>query len=323
MENLTEFIILLAVVGLIALGIRFFFTKVVKSRVKKIPEYKLDDIINVLKNPIFLTIILGGIYFALPFLDVDLYIKHFGRNALVTAGALVWTVASFKSINILTQSALLRMGVKILTLFGLTVITFVAWGINVTPLLASAGIIGIALTVAGKDIIANLVGGVSIMFDKPYQVGDYVVINEQYRGEVIEIGMRSTKIRTRDNMLITAPNSLMVNEAVVNETGLDPQIRIRIPIGVAYGTDLAKVETVLLFVMGNDENILDHPKPVVRYRQFGDSAVELEVMGTIKNPELTGRVTDALIREIDRAFKSNKIEIPFPQRDVHIKGKNK
>jgi small-conductance mechanosensitive channel len=192
------------------------------------------------------------------------------------------------------------------------------WGIDVTPLLASAGVLGVAIAFAAKDTVSNLFGGLSVFMDRPYRVGDYVYIDNSYRGEVIEIGMRSTKIRTRDNILITVPNSVMVTQSVINETGYDPKMRLRIPLGVAYDSDLDKVEYVLKGIAHEHEDVLNEPHPRVRFREFGDSAINLEFLVYIKFPEQKGRTTHELIKAIKSGFQEENIEIPYPQRQVHM-----
>ena len=184
--------------------------------------------------------------------------------------------------------------------------------------MASAGVAGLAVAFAAKDTVANLFGGVSIFFDKPYKVGDYVIVDDKYRGEVIQIGMRSTKIKTRDNVLLTVPNSVMVTNAVINETGFDPKLRIRIPLGVSYKEDLEKVEKVLVDTLKKHSRVLSSPAPRVRFRAFGESAVELEVLGVIKTPPERGRTIHELIKKIHKSFKKEGIEIPYPHREVYL-----
>lgn len=189
--------------------------------------------------------------------------------------------------------------------------------VDITPALASAGVAGVAIAFAAKDFVANLFGGISVFFDKPYSIGDYVIVDTQYRGEVIDVGMRSTKIRTRDNVLLTVPNSVMVTNTVVNETGFEPRLRIRIPIQVAYESNLQHVEDVLNKVAAQHKEILKDPEPRIRYRAFEDSGIRLEVLVVISEPAERGRIMHELIMDIHDAFNEEKITIPFPQRVVH------
>jgi MscS family membrane protein len=120
------------------------------------------------------------------------------------------------------------------------------WKINITPLLASAGIATAAVALAAKDTLANFFGGLSIIIDAPYRLGDYVVLDSGERGEVVHIGIRSTRILTRDDVQITVPNAAMANAMIVNQTAPKPRFRVRCRVGVSYGSDPNRVEEVML-----------------------------------------------------------------------------
>jgi small-conductance mechanosensitive channel len=166
-----------------------------------------------------------------------------------------------------------------------------------------------------------LISGVSIIADAPYKLGDYIVLDTGERGVVTELGMRSTRLVTRDDVEISIPNAVMGNAKITNESG-GPAIehRIRLPIGVAYGTLPAKVIDVLEQVARENPLILDHPAPRVRMRAFGESSLDFELMGWIKYPEQRGLARHKLLIEIDNRFREEHIQIPFPQRDVHLSG---
>lgn len=198
------------------------------------------------------------------------------------------------------------------------VIVLRLYKIDITPALASAGVVGVALALAAKDMIANLFGGLSIFFDKPYTIGDYVIIDQLHRGEVQDIGMRSTKIRTRDGILVTVPNSLMATTVVVNETGFDTHLRIRIPLQVAYGSNLDYIESILLSIALGHPEVLDEPRPLVRFRSYTDSGVSLEVLVVISMPSERGRIIHELIKRIHIAFVEEKIMMPYPHRHLLV-----
>lgn len=192
------------------------------------------------------------------------------------------------------------------------------WGIDVTPLLASAGVAGIVVGLAARDTIANFFGSLALYVDGTYKVGDYVVLESGERGRVEDISVRSTVIRTRDDILITAPNASLNNAAIINESTPRRKRRIRVPVNVAYGSDLDEVEEILLEVAEETDNVLDRPRPRVRFRQFGDSALEHELLCWVPNPALRARVTHYLNRGVYERFQDAGIEIPFPQRDVRV-----
>jgi small-conductance mechanosensitive channel len=192
------------------------------------------------------------------------------------------------------------------------------WNINITPVLASAGIVGVAVALAAKDTLANFFGGVSIFFDRPYKVGDYIVLDTGERGEVVEIGIRSTRIKTRDDILISVPNSILANTKVINESAPVPKFRIRVATAVAYGSDIGLVEKTFLEIAGANSNVLEEPSPRVRFRTFGDSSLNFELLCWAKEPALRGLTVHELNSAIYTTFKEKGITIPFPQRDVHL-----
>jgi small-conductance mechanosensitive channel len=189
-----------------------------------------------------------------------------------------------------------------------------------TAWLASAGIIGIAVGFAAKDTLANLFSGVFILADAPYKIGDYIVLDSGERGKVTAIGIRSTRILTRDDVEITIPNSVMGNTKIKNESGgRHLKFRIRLKIGVAYGTDIDFVKSILLQISEGESMICSFPSPMLRLRNFGDSSVNFELLCWVDNPEFKGRAIDVLNTNIYKSFNLHNIEIPYPKRDVYLK----
>lgn len=197
---------------------------------------------------------------------------------------------------------------------------FVTWEIDMTAWLASAGIIGIAVGFAAKDTVANLLSGVFILADSPYKIGDYIVIDSGERGKVTNIGLRSTRILTRDDLEVNIPNSIIANGKIVNESaGRDIRSRVRVPVGVAYGSDIDKVRAVLVEVANQESEVCHDPEPRARFRAFGASSLDFELLVWIDNPEFRGRIVDNLNCEIYKSFAAHDIEIPFSQHDIYIK----
>ncbi|MEW6002875.1 MAG: mechanosensitive ion channel domain-containing protein [Nitrospirota bacterium] len=151
-------------------------------------------------------------------------------------------------------------------------------------------------------------------------IGDYIVLNTGERGEVVEIGIRSTRIKTRDDILISIPNSIIANTKIINESAPIPNFRVRIPVGVAYGSDIDVVEKTLIEIASQNENILKEPRPRVRFREFGESSLNFELLCWAKDPALRGLTVHELNKAIYKKFNERGIKIPFPQRDVHIYG---
>ena len=212
------------------------------------------------------------------------------------------------------------MTAKIL-LFGFGAYIFLLiWGINPTAWLASAGVIGIAVGFAAKDTLANLFSGISIVADAPYKIGDYIVLDTGERGKVTSLGMRSTRLLTRDDVEVTIPNGVIANAKIINESG-GPWVkhRIRVPVGVAYGSDVDKVCGVLEETATSHPEVVKQPAPRVRMRAFGNSSLDFELLAWIDHPQLRGRIRHDLLMNLYKAFKQNGIEIPFPQTDIHLR----
>ena len=187
---------------------------------------------------------------------------------------LFWGRAWFKATTLLIQTLsndigrfamfqprtrpLFEMGIKLFLVTILIWFFMALWNIDGTAWLASAGVIGIAVGFAARDTLANLISGVSIIADAPYKLGDYIVLDTGERGVVTELGMRSTRLLTRDDVEISIPNAVMGNAKITNESG-GPAVehRIRIPVGVAYGTRPAKVVEILEDVARQNDMVLD------------------------------------------------------------------
>mgnify|MGYP002332389765 FL=1 len=196
---------------------------------------------------------------------------------------------------------------------------FLVWNIDLTAWIASAGILGLAISFAAKDTLANIVSGVFIMADAPYKLGDFIVLDSGERGVVRSIGIRSTRLLTRDDVEITVPNSIMGNTKVINEAGgRHEKFRIRVKVGVAYGSDIDKVHAVLLDVANGLTGICRNPAPRVRFRAFGDSSLDHELLCWVNKPVLRGKTLHQLNTAVYKRFTAENIQIPFPQRDLHI-----
>ncbi len=284
--------------------------------------------------PVVITIALCGPLHVLHIIKIGEKVNFILSGILKSTIVLAWWISGFRMISWFTQKRLPlfekqgRLGKDLIVvlknfLFIIVAISgcialLIIWHINLAPFLASAGIAGIALALAAKETLANFFGGISIFLDRTYKVGDYIILDSGERGEVVDVGIRSTRIRTRDDVLITIPNSIMANSKIINESAPEPRFRLRLPVGVAYGSDLEKVEKILLEVVKKVPHVVTTPEPRVRYRQFGESSIDLELLCWVDDPRNKGPVTHELIKCIHRRFEEEGIVIPFPQRDVHL-----
>ena len=198
-----------------------------------------------------------------------------------------------------------------------TLMTLSAMGLELNDMqwfLAAAGVgIGFGL----QEIISNFVSGVIILFERPLKVGDVIEVGGQ-GGQVADISIRSTTVKTWNNHFVLVPNKEIITQRLINRTGSDPKVRLDLPIGVSYGSDLKQVREVLAEVAGRHGLILKRPEPMVVFLRHGESSLDFEVRVWVDIDDLL-RVTNDLRHAIDAAFRRNGIEIPFPQRDLHVR----
>jgi uncharacterized repeat protein (TIGR01451 family) len=190
--------------------------------------------------------------------------------------------------------------------------------INPEPLLLGAGVAGIAFAFGAKEIIANLVSGVIILIDRPLKPGDIVEV-EGAMGEVLDVGLRATTIRTPDNINHLVPNTVIILNKITNYSKYDPNMRLNTPVRVPYGSDMEKVREVILEAAKSHPGILEEPPPEVRVIQFGESSVDLILFAWIANPKDRFRINDEINWEISKRFKENGIKIPFDQKDLWLR----
>jgi small-conductance mechanosensitive channel len=198
---------------------------------------------------------------------------------------------------------------------------FLAWHIDLTAWMASAGILGVAFGFAAKDTLANLFSGIFILADGPYKVRDWIVLDNQLRGEVTNIGIRTTRILTPDGVEVTVPNAIIGNAQLLNETGGPfTRQRVRINLSVAYGSDIDQVREVLLACIKGADHLLDTPTPHTKFAKLGDSGLEFELYAWIEDPQFREWVIDDLTARVYKALNAAQIEIPYPKQDVYIRG---
>lgn len=190
-------------------------------------------------------------------------------------------------------------------------------GIQVTAFIASLGIVGLAVALAAKTILANVLTGVTLTADRNFRVGDRIEV-QQYIGDVLEINLHKTVIRTRDNEIVMIPNDVLGREIIVNHMLPEQRTRIEMEVGVAYGTDLEHATAILMEITRAMPRILAEPHPEVNVRALGDNAVVLQVLVWIDGPRGKRAVRDHVYRETLTRFAAAGIDIPYPQRVVHV-----
>lgn len=191
-------------------------------------------------------------------------------------------------------------------------------GINLTSLTVLGGFLGVGLGFGLQNVTSNFISGIILLLEQPIRVGDKVSVEDDI-GTVKEIGMRSTTIDTFDNIRLIIPNSVFVEKKVINWSHGDPKIRLHIPFGVAYGSDVPGVRETILKVAENYKNTLHTPPPEVRFLGLGDSSLDFELLAWIPDPRKQFKYKSDLYYLIEAALRKAGIEIPFPQRDLHIR----
>jgi len=200
-------------------------------------------------------------------------------------------------------------------------------GINVVPFVAGAGIAGVAIGFAAKDTLSNLIAGVLLIIDRPFEVGDRIEVwnapaGSSTWGDVIDIGLRATKIKTTDNIIIIIPNNEIMLRDIINYTIISDKIRVRINIGIAYDANLQKAKKAILKVAQATEWVIDDPPPKVVVRNFGESAVGLQLRVWIHDARRRMDTISDITDKVKEAFDAEGIEIPYPKRDIYITQKS-
>jgi len=305
-------------------------------RVTRKTKTNLDDrIIEQLRRPIFSTIFLLGVVIAVNSAGLTNGVLQYISPVFGSLIIITWLRSGLSLISIVMQSLsndsrkfrgidkrmepLLIICSKILIILIACYILLLIWGINPVGLLASAGIVGIAVGFAAKDTLANLFSGVFILADTPYKLGDYINLDSGERGKVSHIGIRSTRLLTRDDIEITIPNGVIGNAKVINESGGPwKKMRLRLNVQCAYDANLDQVCEVLNKVAHTQTEVCNHPAARVRMRGFADSGINFQLLCWIDDPQDRGRILHELYMATHKAFTENGLEIPYPKRDVVI-----
>ena len=316
----------------IVLGL--FFKKFLVSRLKSLSEknnWKSDDVvINAIDSVIVFWFFLAFSSMAIGNSNLpgpeDIYQKIISAfliisisftSSKVVLGLLdIWskTNKSLPSTGIfkgLTNVAIFSIGI----LFILQ-----SFGISITPLITALGVGGLAVSLALKDTLSDLFGGINILLSKTMQEGDYVQLDNGYQGYVENVGWRYTTIRERANNIISIPNSVLSGSISKNFSSMDSAFRVPIQIGVSYDSDLDHVEKVALEVANEIYEELDcvskSYKPAIRFREFADSSVNFFIYFQGKNFGDHNTILNSYIKKLHKRFKEEKIDIPYPIRTL-------
>ena len=193
------------------------------------------------------------------------------------------------------------------------------WGVQVTPLLAGLGIAGLAIALALQPILSNIFAGASMILDHSVRVKDLVYLDQQTKGKVERIGLRSTRIRTFDNELLIIPNTKLSESIIQNVALPEPKSRVVIKFGVCYGSEIEKVKKIIIKEIKKIKLVSKEPEPLVRFLEMADSSLNFKVYFYVDSFEDRFTAIDEANTVIYNTLNKNNLEIPFPQMDVHVK----
>lgn len=226
-------------------------------------------------------------------------------------------VLRFAGINRGAQEAIVILAKYSLIFVG-TLVLLQVWGLNISSLAIVASALGVGIGFGLQDIAKDFGSGLVLVFERPIQVGDFVEVGE-YTGTVERIGARSTEIRTLDRISIIVPNSRFLEKEVINWSHGNPISRLHLPVRVAYDSNPKAVEAALLEAACSHPNVLKSPPPQVFFKDFGDGALNFELLVWTAEPNMQFLLKSELYYSVYEVLQQRKIEIPFPQRDLHMR----
>jgi MscS family membrane protein len=322
----------------IAAIVDFLFKRVFLYYTSKTKLESDSLIVSALRKPLYMTVIIIGIFFSLHYTDLTTTYMAILDGIGLTLLSVIWVITLIKINKILfekvfphlTRKTETQVDDELLPLFkgiinvslvfiGALAILNVIWNINVTPLFASAGIAGIAVAFAAQDSIAQLFGGISIYFDQPFKKGDRIELDSGEVGIVHEVGIRSTRIMNLYNNMIIIPNKIIANSKIINYTSPQSNMLVKMTIGVAYGSDVEKVRSVLYDIIRSNDLVLKYPESSVRFNEYGDFSLDFGLYMWIRSPSDKIKLIDMINSRIADSFEKEGIEIPFPTRTLYIK----
>ncbi len=322
---------------LLAEVVNFIFAKVFFRFALRTKSEVDDHMIKILEPAIFYSVILWGIYqslFYIKFLNgYTIYFSELVQSITI----LLWTSAISKTIqiiiNVLGSKAaeksryhtdneitplLKNLSNLVVWFIGLAALLRV-WNLDLTPLLASVGIAGIGIAFAAQDTISHLFGGLSIYFDKPFRVGDRIQLDSGDIGDVLEIGLRSTRIKTFDETVVIIPNNIVASSRIINYNKPKSKIKVKIELGLAYGTNIQKAKKVILEVLQTTEGVETEPEPSVHFTEMGDFALKFLAVVWVANPKKQFEVKTLLLERLYERINKEKFIIPYPTQEVYVK----
>jgi small-conductance mechanosensitive channel len=192
-------------------------------------------------------------------------------------------------------------------------------GIDLTKITIMLGALGVGIGFGLQQIVNNWVSGIILLMERPIRVGDYIQLASGDWAEVKRIGLRATRVQTFDRADVMIPNGDLITREVINWTFSDRFARLKLPVGVAYGSDTQQVLNILMEVANEDKAVVQYPEPYAFFNGFGESSLNFELRVYLVNSDIWFTVWGRLYQEIERKLREAGITVPFPQRDLHLR----
>ncbi len=200
-----------------------------------------------------------------------------------------------------------------------SVIVIESLGVDISIFLASIAALLVGVGLGIQQLFNDIASGIILLIERNLKIDDVIQLEDGIVGRVVNIGIRTSEIRSRDDIIMIIPNSHFVNDRIINWSHIEQTTRFNIKVGVAYGSDVRLVEKVLIECALSNDKIQKSPKPIVRFDDFGESSLDFIIFFWANHLFEIERIKSDIRFEINDAFIKNNIEIPFPQRDVHMK----
>lgn len=343
-QGLTDIVLAATLVVLsviLAKVVKFLVAEIAPKFVIKTQTTLDDELIKAINGPLQVFIIVLGVYLSLH------VIKAMPPSLYVEINALLFVVLIFigayllsnlihgllnwykNDIAVKTKSDLDDMLIPLLSKATSIIIFIMAIimvldqlnVVEVSVLIATLGIGGIAVALGAKELLTNLFGALTILMDRPYKIGDRIEVAGKV-GDVVEIGLRSTRINTLNNEIIVIPNSEISKAKIINYSLPDSILRFKLNIGIAYDANVEKATAILMDIADNTEGVLNEPRPSVYVTELGDFSVNLSLYVWAKDYKLTWEVPDRIFRQTLKRFNKEGIEIPYPVTTLMVSGLN-
>lgn len=315
-----------------------WFFEMVLLKIALKTKTSLDDLVlERLKSPISWLLLLIGLKLALKSINFSQSITLIANRLTDSFLIVIITITAAKLINTILKHwgeswssrthsnidddiiPLIRKTVNVVGVIVAIIYVLVVWGIEVGPFIASLGLAGIAIGFAVQDSLKNIFGGISLILDRTFKVGDAIELDDGTSGAVLDVGIRSTKIKNWDNEILVIPNGELANAKIINWAKPELQARAKVAFGVQYGSDIAKVRQIVYKALDGFDDVLKDPEPYVRFDALGDSSLNFIVYFWVDNYGKRHRLKDDILTAIYNALNENKIGIPFPTRTVYLK----